>query len=145
MVGVDLHRLDRDLGRDSRVAVAIAADPAPEPDERRGKRRARPGVVGGEGGVEVAVDLGHSSKQCLVEDRHHGADLVEWMHRGAAELGGTPQRSEEHTSELQSHLNLVCRLLLEKKKKKHTVRTTAPALLTNHHDVPYKTTISTRL
>src|SRR5260370_5462344 len=28
------------------------------------------------------------------------------------------RRSEEHTSELQSHLNLVCRLLLEKKKKK---------------------------
>src|SRR6476661_10030402 len=28
-------------------------------------------------------------------------------------------RSEEHTSELQSHLNLVCRLLLEKKKKRH--------------------------
>src|SRR5260370_29099068 len=31
-------------------------------------------------------------------------------------------RSEEHTSELQSHLNLVCRLLLEKKKqKKHKI------------------------
>src|SRR4029434_2213056 len=29
----------------------------------------------------------------------------------------THTRSEEHTSELQSHLNLVCRLLLEKKKK----------------------------
>src|SRR5438034_533288 len=29
-------------------------------------------------------------------------------------------RSEEHTSELQSHSDLVCRLLLEKKKKKHT-------------------------
>src|SRR5260370_27462820 len=29
------------------------------------------------------------------------------------------ERSEEHTSELQSHLNLVCRLLLEKKKKKN--------------------------
>src|SRR5690242_18472503 len=29
-------------------------------------------------------------------------------------------RSEEHTSELQSHVNLVCRLLLEKKKKKDT-------------------------
>src|SRR5438477_2613428 len=27
-------------------------------------------------------------------------------------------RSEEHTSELQSHVNLVCRLLLEKKKQK---------------------------
>src|SRR2546422_5995118 len=30
-------------------------------------------------------------------------------------------RSEEHTSELQSRLHLVCRLLLEKKKKKTTV------------------------
>src|SRR5260370_5734648 len=28
-------------------------------------------------------------------------------------------RSEEHTSELQSHLNIVCRLLLEKKKKRY--------------------------
>src|SRR5260370_22523186 len=31
-------------------------------------------------------------------------------------------RSEEHTSELQSHLNLVCRLLLEKKKKQSVWR-----------------------
>src|SRR5262249_59510061 len=31
-----------------------------------------------------------------------------------------PRRSEEHTSELQSLTNLVCRLLLEKKKHKHT-------------------------
>src|SRR5438034_8616892 len=31
-----------------------------------------------------------------------------------------PRRSEEHTSELQSHSDLVCRLLLEKKKKKKT-------------------------
>src|SRR2546422_8030941 len=36
---------------------------------------------------------------------------------GDGELGG---RSEEHTSELQSRLHLVCRLLLEKKKKKRT-------------------------
>src|SRR5260370_27071343 len=33
-------------------------------------------------------------------------------------------RSEEHTSELQSHLNLVCRLLLEKKKTKSYTRST---------------------
>src|SRR4030043_40288 len=33
-------------------------------------------------------------------------------------------RSEEHTSELQSHLNLVCRLLLEKKNKTQTSNTT---------------------
>src|SRR5207237_7922023 len=32
------------------------------------------------------------------------------------------QRSEEHTSELQSHLNLVCRLLLEKKKKEIEIK-----------------------
>src|SRR6266511_5288422 len=32
--------------------------------------------------------------------------------------GHPPPRSEEHTSELQSRENLVCRLLLEKKKKK---------------------------
>src|SRR5437773_7953671 len=34
--------------------------------------------------------------------------------------GHAPMRSEEHTSELQSHHDLVCRLLLEKKKKKNT-------------------------
>src|SRR5260370_3648431 len=37
--------------------------------------------------------------------------------RGAP--GHSCPRSEEHTSELQSHLNLVCRLLLEKKKTTH--------------------------
>src|SRR5687768_17658555 len=35
-----------------------------------------------------------------------------------AELFGYERRSEEHTSELQSRLHLVCRLLLEKKKTK---------------------------
>src|SRR5436190_16562003 len=34
-----------------------------------------------------------------------------------------PKRSEEHTSELQSHSDLVCRLLLEKKKKKDKLHT----------------------
>src|SRR5690349_23975761 len=33
--------------------------------------------------------------------------------------GGSPARSEEHTSELQSRRDLVCRLLLEKKKQKY--------------------------
>src|SRR2546430_7545955 len=35
----------------------------------------------------------------------------------AAQAGGANKRSEEHTSELQSQSNLVCRLLLEKKKQ----------------------------
>src|SRR5260370_1807498 len=36
-------------------------------------------------------------------------------------------RSEEHTSELQSHLNLVCRLLLEKKKRSSLIKHTCTA------------------
>src|SRR2546430_12817708 len=42
---------------------------------------------------------------------------------GADSEGRGPLRSEEHTSELQSQSNLVCRLLLEKKKNKRRVRT----------------------
>src|SRR5258706_2698742 len=42
-------------------------------------------------------------------------------HVGAADCGVALRRSEEHTSELQSLTNLVCRLLLEKKKKQHRV------------------------
>src|SRR3989475_1450045 len=38
--------------------------------------------------------------------------------KGASQGEGLGNRSEEHTSELQSQSNLVCRLLLEKKKKK---------------------------
>src|SRR6476661_8994357 len=45
-----------------------------------------------------------------------------------ARPGPGPCRSEEHTSELQSHLNLVCRLLLEKKKTKKN----SPAFRTEH-------------
>src|SRR2546429_2965361 len=37
-----------------------------------------------------------------------------------------PARSEEHTSELQSRLHLVCRLLLEKKKKNTRIKTKPP-------------------
>src|SRR5436190_22183427 len=40
--------------------------------------------------------------------------------RGGDDVHRNHDRSEEHTSELQSHSDLVCRLLLEKKKKKQT-------------------------
>src|SRR3712207_7525705 len=43
---------------------------------------------------------------------------------------GVPIRSEEHTSELQSRQYLVCRLLLEKKKKKSNQNTSVLFLLT---------------
>src|SRR2546425_9146655 len=45
--------------------------------------------------------------------KNHG-----WIRRPVS--GGKKTRSEEHTSELQSLAYLVCRLLLEKKKKKNT-------------------------
>src|SRR6266498_4935616 len=53
--------------------------------------------------------------------RSHDVDplLVAVEHHGCAEL---VVRSEEHTSELQSRPHLVCRLLLEKKNQKPTIR-----------------------
>src|SRR2546422_3044617 len=42
--------------------------------------------------------------------------------RRGAPVGRIVDRSEEHTSELQSRLHLVCRLLLEKKKKKTIIK-----------------------
>src|SRR5687768_18195675 len=55
----------------------------------------------------------------LEAGRHQGEDAVGVRRLGPAGLGQL-LRSEEHTSELQSRLHLVCRLLLEKKKKKQT-------------------------
>src|SRR5690242_21528093 len=47
-----------------------------------------------------------------------------WHQRVEAQQRVQPTaRSEEYTSELQSHVNLVCRLLLEKKKKKIKIQT----------------------
>src|SRR2546430_4375963 len=57
--------------------------------------------------------------------RDRGRPGRERGNRPAAVRGGQdPSRSEEHTSELQSQSNLVCRLLLEKKKQtRHNPRT----------------------
>src|SRR2546429_208348 len=51
----------------------------------------------------------------------YGVEDAESVHALVLELveGDTLGRSEEHTSELQSRLHLVCRLLLEKKKKQY--------------------------
>src|SRR5438034_338421 len=43
-------------------------------------------------------------------------DGLAGLRRARGNIDGLPLRSEEHTSELQSHSDLVCRLLLEKKK-----------------------------
>src|SRR2546422_8489722 len=54
--------------------------------------------------------------------------------RGRAYVTG--ERSEEHTSELQSRLHLVCRLLLEKKKRNNdsTSRLSTPPTQARHND-----------
>src|SRR5260221_7462447 len=48
-------------------------------------------------------------------ERNDSRDVQVRLHRSFA--GERKKRSEEHTSELQSHSDLVCRLLLEKKKR----------------------------
>src|SRR5260370_16061349 len=70
----------------------------------------------------------------IPQNRHHALDLSRVFSAPAGRVAQSeeeqiarrrrqqkqivpPARSEEHTSELQSHLNLVCRLLLEKKKQ----------------------------
>src|SRR2546430_12965840 len=52
----------------------------------------------------------------VLTDPHKRAAYDQYGHAGV-EAASTPARSEEHTSELQSQSNLVCRLLLEKKNK----------------------------
>src|SRR2546430_5893658 len=62
-------------------------------------------------------------RSCLAVSQHE-KDQKEKYHRHCDRQQSNPHnaprstRSEEHTSELQSQSNLVCRLLLEKKKKK---------------------------
>src|SRR5690606_41090127 len=64
---------------------------------------ARPGA----GGKRVAVAAGHVARA-----GHRPGDMP------SSDCNSLSARSEEHTSELQSRENLVCRLLLEKKKVK---------------------------
>src|SRR5690242_21333818 len=71
-------------------------------------------------------DAHHEREARRVVVRHaaeeRGHDRRAAARRSGNECDALPEahgpRSEEHTSELQSHVNLVCRLLLEKKKKK---------------------------
>src|SRR5256885_4969947 len=68
----------------------------------------------------VAIDV-----HVHTERARDGHDpLPAQLRAAAARYFKSDQRSEEHTSELQSPCNLVCRLLLEKKKKNSTRPTT---------------------
>src|SRR5260370_42064423 len=69
--------------------------------------------VGGPLGGKMVVEVGSA---IVRRERPPTFHAVGSPDRGASGLPVRLVRSEEHTSELQSHLNLVCRLLLEKKK-----------------------------
>src|SRR5688572_32446885 len=58
--------------------------------------------------------------EITVRPRQNLMQLSEVMVVNRTMAAPAPQRSEEHTSELQSQSNLVCRLLLEKKKQQRT-------------------------
>src|SRR5688572_32319640 len=79
----------------------------------RGHELAQPARRGARAGAEAH----HAAEQELPEPGRQG------IKRRARSVRHGPhadrERSEEHTSELQSQSNLVCRLLLEKKKKKN--------------------------
>src|SRR5258708_9144539 len=67
----------------------------------------RCGVKSGGGGLQSVIGLFPQSSESRLKPAFHGRPA----------RCSTPQRSEEHTSELQSPDHLVCRLLLEKKKE----------------------------
>src|SRR5690242_21054951 len=82
---------------------------------RSGGRPRGPDVVGI---GQKAVELGEFPEPST--EAVDGPGQLRWY--GSGRRGhGARWRSEEHTSELQSHVNLVCRLLLEKKKKKDNI------------------------
>src|SRR5690242_20986487 len=73
-------------------------------------------------GLRKVERIGERSLARRAEVGRHEDDLGR-AHRPDAEQGPchVSVRSEEHTSELQSHVNLVCRLLLEKKKFEYSL------------------------
>src|SRR2546430_12589567 len=68
-------------------------------------------------GADLAVT---GSSQLAAPERAAPAPWRGGLHAGDVQAAQLQARSEEHTSELQSQSNLVCRLLLEKKKRRIT-------------------------
>src|SRR2546430_13601835 len=67
--------------------------------------------------------LGARAHPPVVGGRRVGGDRLPGLPADVPPRLAQARRSEEHTSELQSQSNLVCRLLLEKKNNKHSAKT----------------------
>src|SRR2546430_4849007 len=74
------------------------------------------GIIIGVGAVIAMVGIGNGAKAQVEAQIASLGENVILIFSGSTTSSGI--RSEEHTSELQSQSNLVCRLLLEKKKNK---------------------------
>src|SRR5205823_10395231 len=86
--------------------------------ELRDRERVRDGLLAGVGLARAARGEAHSGPAARLEDAERGEpERKDEQEAPAAVCARERQRSEEHTSELQSLAYLVCRLLLEKKKK----------------------------
>src|SRR5438034_8852341 len=89
---------------------------------KRNKESGRPASHGKSGRWAVGCDprSGHDSRKCSRRRHSQPPCGRRWSDRSTSrDCLRRETRSEEHTSELQSHSDLVCRLLLEKKKKKY--------------------------
>src|SRR5260221_8060316 len=78
---------------------------------------------GDPGGIQGG-DCGYGMNPFRQAIHHHKGSIVPLGVWEFSDHVYGDHRSEEHTSELQSHSDLVCRLLLEKKKKKKITHTT---------------------
>src|SRR3712207_7454753 len=111
LIGEDADRIEREL-KTYAPAVERAADMADA--VRRAHQLARPGDA-------VLLAPACASFDMFTSYEHRGRVFKEEVGKLKSEVGsqesGEKTRSEEHTSELQSRQYLVCRLLLEKKKK----------------------------
>src|SRR5205809_6080773 len=88
-----------------------------------------------------ALPISHREHEVgrVVEEAPEGGDPVLRLQVEVPEDEGRDRhlpRSEEHTSELQSRLHLVCRLLLEKKKKKTTHNINSHTTMTTSYIQP---------
>src|SRR5690606_41140328 len=97
------------------MAVEVYESGTPE-ENVPAPRRGRPGLPG-EADEEVIGDPEPGRGPLLDLPPRKAAELAARLYFGQDEHLSRKIRSEEHTSELQSRENLVCRLLLEKKKK----------------------------